>query len=129
MNISFTIDGKPVAKQSFRVIAKKDSQGKTRKVSGYTEERVTTWQQTVHLAAHQAMDGAEPVDHDLIVRIQFILANRMRIDLDNLSKAVLDGCNEVVWKDDKQIVDLHLTKTIGKSPCAIVSVMSVQDLL
>jgi len=31
-------------------------------------------------------------------------------DLDNLAKAVLDGCNGVVFEDDRQVVTLHITK-------------------
>jgi len=31
-------------------------------------------------------------------------------DLDNLAKAVLDGCNGVVFEDDRQVVKLCLTK-------------------
>jgi Holliday junction resolvase RusA-like endonuclease len=31
-------------------------------------------------------------------------------DIDNLAKSVLDGMNGVIWKDDSQIVSLHVTK-------------------
>jgi len=31
-------------------------------------------------------------------------------DIDNIVKAVLDGMNGIVYLDDKQVVDLHLTK-------------------
>ena len=31
-------------------------------------------------------------------------------DIDNLAKSILDGMNGVVWKDDSQIVSLHVTK-------------------
>lgn len=34
-------------------------------------------------------------------------------DIDNLAKGILDACNSVIWKDDKQIVDLHVTKFIA----------------
>ncbi len=33
-------------------------------------------------------------------------------DVDNLAKGILDACNGVIWKDDSQIVDLHVTKFI-----------------
>jgi Holliday junction resolvase RusA-like endonuclease len=31
-------------------------------------------------------------------------------DIDNLAKSILDGMNGVIWKDDSQIVSLHVTK-------------------
>jgi Holliday junction resolvase RusA-like endonuclease len=31
-------------------------------------------------------------------------------DIDNLAKSILDGINGVIWKDDSQIVSLHITK-------------------
>lgn len=33
-------------------------------------------------------------------------------DIDNLAKSILDACNGVIWKDDSQIVDLHIRKFI-----------------
>jgi Holliday junction resolvase RusA-like endonuclease len=33
-----------------------------------------------------------------------------RPDIDNYIKAVFDGCNEIVWKDDSQVVQVTATK-------------------
>jgi Holliday junction resolvase RusA-like endonuclease len=39
-------------------------------------------------------------------------------DLDNLIKAVLDGCNQAgVWKDDAQVVRLVSSKGYGEPCC------------
>lgn len=43
-------------------------------------------------------------------------------DLDNLAKSVLDGLNGVLYKDDKQIVDLHVSRRYGKRPGFLLSV-------
>lgn len=34
-------------------------------------------------------------------------------DVDNLAKGILDACNGVLWKDDSQIVELHIEKKIA----------------
>ena len=34
-------------------------------------------------------------------------------DIDNLTKAVLDACNGIIWCDDRQIVELHCYKHKG----------------
>lgn len=42
-------------------------------------------------------------------------------DLDNLAKAVLDGCNGVVFEDDRQVVRLCLTKRYAQAGRVAVS--------
>lgn len=37
-------------------------------------------------------------------------------DVDNYVKGVKDGCNKVIWKDDSQIVDLHVSKFYSSKP-------------
>lgn len=37
-------------------------------------------------------------------------------DLDNLAKSVLDALNGVVYKDDSQLVSLHITKVYDHNP-------------
>ena len=37
-------------------------------------------------------------------------------DLDNVIKAVLDGCNGVAYLDDKQIVELNATARYAETP-------------
>ena len=34
-------------------------------------------------------------------------------DIDNLSKAVFDALNELIWKDDSQVIELHASKWIA----------------
>jgi Holliday junction resolvase RusA-like endonuclease len=43
-------------------------------------------------------------------------------DTDNLAKAVMDGCNEVLYFDDAQIVALSVRKRYGLVPhvCVII---------
>ena len=33
-------------------------------------------------------------------------------DVDNLAKGILDACTGILWRDDSQIVDLHIVKHI-----------------
>ena len=37
-------------------------------------------------------------------------------DLDNLAKGVLDAFNGIIYKDDCQIVEMHLTKVYAEQP-------------
>ena len=40
-------------------------------------------------------------------------------DWENIAKSVCDAFNGIVWDDDCQIVDAHVTKRFGEEPCVI----------
>jgi Holliday junction resolvase RusA-like endonuclease len=104
--IEFFVDGSPVPKQSFRA---------RREGKGYIEKSVRAWQDRVRNQAYAAMGGRNPLDSWVEVELDFILPHNRRVDLDNLSKGVLDALRKVVYQDDTQIVHLHLHKRGGKS--------------
>ena len=55
--------------------------------------------------------------------MDFRLGNNRRVDLDNLSKAVLDAMNGIVYKDDTEVIELHLKKMVVKdNPGVIVGI-------
>lgn len=109
--LHITVDGTATPKQSFRYS----------KRGGYQSERVKGWQETVRRAAREAYLG-EPTPQPVSVSIIFVLPDRRRRDLDNLSKGVLDALTGVVWMDDQQVVHLGLTKLVGTNPRAVISV-------
>lgn len=43
-------------------------------------------------------------------------------DCDNLAKGILDACNGILWKDDSQIVDLHVEKAVASEPQIVLIV-------
>ena len=53
-------------------------------------------------------------------------------DVDNIAKAVLDGCNHAgVWTDDRQVAELVARKVwceVGEGPRVEVSVYSLEEL-
>jgi len=106
MMITFFVEGEPRAKQSFRSLGRR---------GGYTPAHIKAWQNDVAWCAQMAMrrlEMVEPLSGNLSVELTFFLGNARKIDLDNLSKAVLDGLNGVTWVDDKQNVTVMLHKYI-----------------
>lgn len=102
---NFFVPGEPRAKQSFRVTHK----GK--KTAGFQPARLRSWQEAVAWEAKLA--GFKPdnlLAGEIGVSLTFYLPTRRKIDLDNLSKAVLDGMNGVVYEDDQQTVELRIRK-------------------
>lgn len=46
-------------------------------------------------------------------------------DADNVVKAIFDGMNGVVWRDDVVVVDLRVRKRYAPTPCVRVEVWNV----
>lgn len=116
--LSFAMTGNPLPKQSFRV--REGGKG------GYRDPRITRWQNEVSWRAKIAMQGREPFSGPLEVWIEFYRGNDARVDLDNLSKAALDSCNNIVWDDDQQVISLHLYKRVDRDcPGIVVDVYRV----
>jgi Holliday junction resolvase RusA-like endonuclease len=49
-------------------------------------------------------------------------------DVDNYAKSALDGLNNVVWEDDKQVVQLAATKRWGEAGETVIEVRYLDDL-
>ena len=47
-------------------------------------------------------------------------------DIDNVVKAVFDGCNAVLWRDDVQVVSLTVRKGYSENPCVRVEARQIE---
>lgn len=112
--IRLFIPGDPIPKQSFRYSH----------TGGYTDPRVTAWQSSIQY--HAEKEGVTLATKPVKVILLFLLKDRRRRDLDNLSKAVLDALNGVAWKDDTQVVDLHILKAVSKTPGVWIEIEVVE---
>jgi crossover junction endodeoxyribonuclease RusA len=86
---------------------------------------VAPWRTTVAWHAAQTHRGA-PLDGPLRVVVDFVMPRPAatpkrstppaikRPDVDKLARAVLDALSEVIWRDDSQIVDLHVRKRLAQ---------------
>lgn len=127
--ITFTVPGAPVAKGRARSFVRNG------RVAHYTPEKTANYENLVRMAAHQAMQGASPVDACVSLTVRAFLPipaswsrrkreqaeaaeifPAVRPDLDNILKAINDGCNGVLWRDDAQVVVLIASKCYGAAP-------------
>jgi Holliday junction resolvase RusA-like endonuclease len=115
--IVIVVEGIPRPKQSF----------KFSRTGGYTPARIKAWQNTVMGEAMVVMVGRDPLEGDLHVIIEFSLPDRKRRDIDNLSKAVLDAANKIVWNDDTQITHLELIKMVNKEHPGIKMIVKREE--
>ncbi len=136
--ISFVIPGTPIAKGRPKFARR----GKF--VTTYTPEKTASYENLVKLYASQAMQGRAVIDGAVLVTIAFYVKppaswsqkkqrNALnggiyptsKPDLDNCIKGIFDACNEIVWRDDKQAVDLAVTKRYAETARAVVQVTAL----
>lgn len=101
----------------------------------YKDGKSRAYEKSVGEIAKAAMGEAPPFEGPLSVSLRFRLqppksmTKKMRAavlageqayvgayDIDNLVKAILDGCNKIAFADDKQVMRLFATKVAHERP-------------
>ena len=136
--LKFTVPGAPYGKGRPRI----------GKVGNHA--RMFTPEKTVNyegLVAHSAkvamagmalMDGPTSVHLDIVCQVPASWSQKKRSqalagtvypttkpDIDNVEKAIFDGLNGVVWRDDVQVVEVHKRKRYGDTPGVSVTVIPI----
>ena len=121
--MQFHVDGEPVPKGRPKFTSRAGF------MRTYTPRKTVDYELAVKAAAQAAMGPTDlletPVGVYLYIRLPIPKSHSKKRreaclsgqekpikkpDIDNLAKSILDGMNGVVWKDDSQIVSLHVTK-------------------
>ena len=80
----------------------------------YQPKRNVEYREHIREAARAAMGGKPPLDGELSADVKLYRkykpATQKFGDLDNHLKALFDGCNKVVFVDDKQVVKCTVEK-------------------
>ena len=88
-------------------------------------DKLHTWRANVAGHARQVMDGAEPFDEPVKVRLTFRMPRPkrpkfkvpgVRPDIDKLTRAVLDAITGPVLVDDSLVVELTATQEYDEKP-------------
>ena len=121
--IAFSVPGIPVGKGRPRFARRGNF------VSTYTDSKTASYENLVKVKAEEAMIGRQLIEGAVEVVIWLYVTppaswsqKKQRAalsgeiyptskpDMDNVVKGLFDACNEIVWKDDKQVADLQVTK-------------------
>ena len=136
--IAFTVPGEPQGKGRARV-------GKVgNHARMFTPAKTVAYEGLIAHAAALAMHGAAPLQDDCRLEVEIVcsvpaswsakkraqaLAGSIRPakkpDSDNVLKAVCDGMNGVVWRDDVQAVEGSWRKRYGQTPGVHVMVAAL----
>ena len=138
MIVTFTVFGEPVPKARPRF---------TRQGRAYTPTKTRDYEKVVADAARQAMGASEALETPVSVFIHVTYEipksytkkrkeaclngferpiTRNFGDLDNVTKSLTDGMNQIVYMDDSQIVGIHATKVFGTE--SLVQIMVKEEL-
>ena len=137
--VMYTVYGEPVGKGRPRFARRGNF------VSTYSPQKTKTYEDEIRMMAKAAMGSSEPLETPVTVAIYIrvgipasyskqkrkdalegILKPTKKPDIDNIAKCFLDGMNDIVYLDDKQVVNLHITKVYAETPA--VEVMVTEDL-
>lgn len=107
----------------------------------YTPAKTRAYEGVIAHAGAAAMNGAAPMTCPVLLHFVAILPvpqswpawkreaalaggvmPTTKPDMDNVEKALLDGFNEVIWKDDVQVVDCTKSKRYGEVPGISVTI-------
>ena len=121
--VTFRVDANPVGKQRARYVKRGNF------VQTYTPEKTRTYETLIRDSAIEAMGSSEPLETPvnlyLYIRVPIPKSySKKKVedclngldkpirkpDASNILKSVEDGMNGIVYKDDSQIVNLHVTK-------------------
>ena len=137
--VMYTVYGEPVGKGRPRFARRGNF------VSTYTPQKTKSYEDEIRMMAKAAIGASEPLETPVTVAIYIrvgiptsfskqkrkdalsgIIRPTKKPDLDNVAKCFLDSMNEIVYLDDKQVVNLHVTKVYAETPA--VEVMVKEDL-
>lgn len=137
--VMYTVYGEPVGKGRPRFARRGNF------VSTYTPQKTKSYEDEIRMMAKAAMGASEPLETPVTVAIYIrvgiptsfskqkrkdalsgFIKPTKKPDLDNVAKCFLDSMNDIVYLDDKQVVNLHVTKVYAETPA--VEVMVKEDL-
>ena len=103
--LTFEVPGQPVP------FTRTQSSGKRR----FTPERYRSYKRLVGTLAQCAVLKRDswPMDARYRLTVEAANGDRIRRDIDNLAKSVLDGANGIIWEDDHQVDELIARKAQG----------------
>jgi Holliday junction resolvase RusA-like endonuclease len=128
-SVYFVVTGKPVGKGRPRASTRGGF------VRMYTDAKTLGYEAAIADEAARAMSGAEPFETPMQMQVSCYypipkswpkkikqeaideeVFPKVKPDLDNVVKAVLDALNGVVYRDDAQVVNLVATKRYATEP-------------
>ena len=111
----------------------------------FTPKKTANYESLIAIAAQQAMQGRELIAGPVMLEMKIFVAvaaswskkktaealqglvmPTKKPDADNVLKAICDGINGIVFKDDVQVVNVSLSKRFSQTPGVSVRVVPLE---
>lgn len=111
----------------------------------FTPTKTANYESLIAVVAHEAMQGRELIAGPVLLEMKIFVsvaaswskkkrAEALRgevmptkkPDADNVLKAICDGINGIVFKDDVQVVNVSMSKRFGETPGVLVRVIPLE---
>lgn len=117
MKYEFTIPGNPRSK------------GRARKGQGkvFTPKETVVYERNVGLVGLVNRPRGWPMDAEYSVSVVAYYGDRIRRDIDNIAKSILDGLNGVSWDDDWRIVELFIRRDYDKAQPRVEVIVTIYE--
>ena len=116
----FVIPGRPHGKRRPRVALRRGN-----RVVTYTPRETREYEERVAWEARAA--GVTMIDGPVALRLWLYSKGRRRADIDNAAKSVMDGLNGVAYRDDSQVVALHVYAMTGEPERVEVEIAEAKE--
>lgn len=104
-SVAFTVHGAPVGQNS--------AYRRSRNGGMFMAREARAWKDGVAICARLAMQGRPPIEGPVSVTFRFHFPTR-RNDIDSSLKGTLDALQKIVIRDDRQVVELVVTKHLDR---------------
>ena len=136
--VTFEVEGNPIPKSRPRFARRGQF------VQTYTDVKTIDYETHVAMKARQAIGASEPLQGALTVFLYLRYAvppsyskkrkeaclrgveYPKKIDIDNVYKSITDAMNGIVYTDDSQIVEAHITKVYAETAGANIMVQECE---
>lgn len=137
--VSFVVPGEAVGKGRPRVST---IGGHARM---FTPTKTANYETLIALAAQAAMNGRELITGPVMIEMKIFVSvaaswskkkraealsgdvmPTKKPDIDNVLKAICDGINGIVFKDDVQVTNVSMSKRFGETPGVLVRVVPLE---
>ena len=115
----FVIPGRPHGKRRPRVALRRN------RVVTYTPRETREYEERVAWEAKAA--GVTMFDGPVALTLWLYSKGRRRADIDNAAKSVMDGLNGVAYRDDSQVVVLHVYAMTGEPERVEVEIAEAEE--
>lgn len=85
--------------------------GVPRSANASAQSRRRSRERVAHAARERLAAGEASIDQDLSVLVIYFYQGETTLDVDNITKSLLDGLKGILFEDDRQVSELLVRKT------------------